>query len=305
MKKWRLIFPLAVIAVLTAVPVADDGRDFRHIYDSVYNHLIVFREAGVVYFKRMENGAITSAIDMNAPCRQVIPYTRLLFAPAFFKADPGNVLSIGLGAGAFNRLFNRSYPASRLVTVEIDPMVNELAKRYTAFHEAENNRVALDDGRVFLRRNSMKWDWIVLDAYVRNSQIPPHLTTLEFYKLIKSRLSPDGVLVSNLYSGTKLFDSHVATLRRAFRQVLFFRVGDSDKGSKSIVAVCADYEKPAMGEVLRDANVRSLPDLRPYGVDFDALRRSVLGRDDRLISQPGRVLTDDFAPVEFLDTRKS
>jgi spermidine synthase len=304
MKKGGQLIFLLMVSVLVTVLVSINGYAFPHVYDSVYNHLIIFKEGSVVYFKRMENGAITSAIDVNAPSRQVIPYTRLLFTPIFFKAKPGKVLSIGLGAGAFNRLFNIVYPESSLVTVEIDSMVNELAKKYTGFYETMNNRVAIDDGRVFLRRSNTKWDWIVLDAYVKRSQIPPHLTTLEFYELIKKRLTPDGILVSNLYSGTALFDSHVATLKRAFNQVLFFKVGDSSKEANSIVAVCANYINPVMKTVLLNSKAESLPNLKKYNVDFKEIKLSILSQNDRLINQRGQILTDDFAPVEFLEIRK-
>jgi spermidine synthase len=143
-----------------------------------------------------------------------------------------------------------------------------------------------------------------MDAYVKRSQIPPHLTTLEFYDLIKKRLSPDGIMVSNIYSGTELFDSHVATLKRAFNQVLFFKVRDSSKDSPSIIAVCADYSKPDLRTVLLNSKIGLLPDLRKYDVDLTDIKMSVLENNDRLINKNGQILTDDFAPVEFLETRK-
>ena len=63
---------------------------------------------------------------------------------------------------------------------------------------------------------------MILDAYVRNSQVPPHLTTLEFYQAVKHHLEDDGVFATNVHGGTALFQSHVKTMSAAFPQVVFF-----------------------------------------------------------------------------------
>lgn len=270
-------------------------------YDSPYNHLIVLKDLEVISFKRLENGAIISAIDLGNPALQVIPYTRYLFAPALFYPAPMRVLSLGLGAGAINRLFTKIYPDALLVSVEIDPMILKVAVKHTGFAESQNNKVVIRDARVFLRRDNRKWDWIILDAFVKRSQVPPHLTTLEFYNLIADCLTDEGILVSNLHSGTRLFDSHVATMRKAFSQVLFFDVG----ARSNIIALCVDYTSPALLSVIENLDIKTLPDVSAFAVDFAAIKASVIAPDDPRLNQQAQVLIDDFAPVEFLDLLKS
>ena len=270
-------------------------------YDSPYNHLIVLQDSEIVSFKRMENGAIVSAIDRANPARQVVLYTRYLFAPILFRPTPERALSLGLGAGAINRLFNRLYPDALLVSVEIDPMILEVAVKHTGFTESINNRVIIRDARMFLRQDKRKWDWIILDAFVKRSQIPPHLTTLEFYHLVSNRLAKNGIMVSNLHSGTRLFDSHVATLRKAFSQVLFFDVTNAG----NVVALCVNYTAPRLLSVMRTLDLKTLPDVDEFGVDFAAIKASVIASDAPLLNRPAEVLIDDFAPVEFLDLQES
>lgn len=270
-------------------------------YDSPYNHVIVLQKADVVSFKRMENGATVSAIDRSNPARQVISYTRYLFAPALFRPAPERALNVGLGAGAINRLFTKLFPDTLLVSVEIDPMIVEVAVKYTNFVESPNNKVVIQDGRVFLRRDKRQWDWIVIDAFVKRSQIPPHLTTLEFYQLVSDRLTDRGVMAINLHAGSRLFDSQAATLRAAFRQVLFFRVGNRG----NVIALGAAYAEPSLLSLLEDLDPETLPDARAYQVDFAVIKNSVVPPDAPLLNRSGKVLIDDYAPVEFLELLKS
>ena len=97
-------------------------------------------------------------------------------------------------------------------------MMVEIAQTYTGFQSDERNKIVVNDGRRHLQKTGGKWDWILLDAYVRRSQVPPQFTTVEFYKLVASRLSDNGVFVDNIHAGTALFQSNVKTLVASFRK---------------------------------------------------------------------------------------
>jgi spermidine synthase len=292
----RALLALFCIAVLTIA--GDVARSDEIVRESLYNYLIIKRDGSIVRFRRMENGATVSAIDLANPQRQVISYTGALFAPTLIKT-PRRVLNIGLGAGAINRLFETAFPESELVSVEIDPMILEVAKTFTQFSEAERNKVVINDGRRFLQRNRDKWDWIILDAYVRNSQVPPHLTTLEFYEVVKDHLADDGVFATNVHGGTALFQSHVKTMTAAFPQVAFFPVGDSG----SIIAMAVKFRSPNLLQAIAGADITKLPALAAFGVDFTDLKKGWQTAKDFELPRNIRVLSDDFAPAEFLDIR--
>lgn len=264
----------------------------REVYDSLYNHLIVERSGSSIFFRRMENGSTISAIDMSNPAYQLLPYSRFLFAAAFAVPEPQRALTIGLGAGAFDRLFVKMFDA-HLMSVEIDQMIYDVAVDLTGFETGPQNDVAIEDGRVFLRRNDEEWDWIVIDAFVKNSQIPPHLTTLEFYDLVKERLAPGGVLAINLHAGTKLFDSIVATLKQSFASTIFFDVPDHD----NVIALASAEQN--LGERLEMPRFLSAR-LNTFGVSLPQVAQNLVPDDHPLIKGDGEVLTDDFAPVEFL-----
>lgn len=113
------------------------------VRESPYNHVTIRRNGSVVSFRRLENGGAASAIDLANPRRQVIPYTATLFAPALVHCCPSRVLNVGLGAGAFERLFETAFAGSSLTTIEIDPMIVEIAETHTGFRPGPRTEVVI------------------------------------------------------------------------------------------------------------------------------------------------------------------
>jgi spermidine synthase len=278
---------VAPMFIGTAVPL----RAEEYVRESAYNYIIVVVDQSVVWLRRVENGQELSAIDINQPGRQVIPYTRYLFLPALLNSRPHSALNIGLGAGAFNRLFNLAFPECELTTVEIDPMIVDIAREFTGFTEAKNNHVEIADGRRFLNQSREHWDWIVLDAYIRKSQIPPHLTTVEFFGLVRNHLTPNGLFVVNL-TGSKEFLRRVsATIEIAFPGSIFWSVGGN--------VVCVASLQPALNQRVEAAVLPKLDvDLVKYDVDLADL---VKGPHWSVAPDANAALTDDFAPTEYLN----
>jgi predicted membrane-bound spermidine synthase len=262
------------------------------VRESAYNYIIVSQDGPVISFRRMENGASVSAIDLNRPSYQVIPYTKYLFAPSLVDPHPSKVLSIGLGAGAFNRLFNLAYPEAALTTVEIDPMIRDLAVELTKFRETAGNKVVIDDGRRYLRRSDERYDWIVIDAFVRNSQYPPHLATREFFQLVADHLTDQGILVINVMSGNKLYDCLVATIASVMPNALLFEVP-----GKGNVIVLARKSADSLKEKIAIGAPPAAALLQVNGVDLPQIRTAGLAPGPVGCADP---LTDDFSPTEFL-----
>jgi spermidine synthase len=262
------------------------------VRESAYNYIIVARDGPVVSFRRMENGAAISAIDTGRPTFQVIPYTKFLFAASLVNPNPASALSIGLGAGSLNRLFNPLYPAAILTSVEIDPMIRDLAVEFTQFQPSERNRVVIEDGRRFLRRSADKWDWIVIDAFVRNSQYPPHLATHEFFALVGDHLNEGGVLAINVISGNRLFDCLIGAIASAFKSCVLFPVPKTAN-----VVVLASMRAQADMEAAIKSTAASPALLADNGVDLALFRAAAAPPGALSCARP---LTDDFAPTEFL-----
>lgn len=156
-------------ALLGQVETHGNGSssDFTELHDTVYNTLVVARRGPIVELrgKARQTEAIESAVDLRDTLRLVVPYTRTLYGALFLKPSPSKVLMVGLGGAGFHRLFVAAFPEATLHTVELDPKVLELSKKYMGFEPARNTPVTLMDGRMFIKRTEMRWDWLILDAY--------------------------------------------------------------------------------------------------------------------------------------------
>jgi spermidine synthase len=268
-------------------------------FDSPYNFVFVEREGSVVTFRYSRNRGRMSAIDLANPPFQVVPYTRYYAAADLVRPAPRQVLMAGLGAGGFNRLFGAIHPEARLVTVEIDPMMLRLAEEQTGLRTGPANEVVIEDARVFLRRSREAFDWILLDAFDRDAQIPVHLTTREFFRLLADRLPEDGLMLTNLHQGTNFFTSHVATIRDVFPEVVLLPV----EGVANVIVMAAKSAKGSIAARLRPYGPEERARYLALGVDLDEIVGNVVREQDYLayLGERAMVLTDDFAPVESLD----
>lgn len=285
---------ITLIALAIASPVL--AEDFVKEFDSVYGHLIVSRRGSIVEMYANYRGwqARESGIDLDDPSRIVVPYVKFLFAGSMVAPDPKNALLIGLGGGGFNRLFNETYPNATLTSVEIDPKVVQLAKQYMGFEESDINKVVTRDGRSFLRRSKEVYDWILLDAF-HGSVVPPHLKTLEFYKEAAAKLSPDGVLISNVHTGSELIYYDLATYRAAFSDVVALDV----PATGNIIILAANLPQGTLEQRLRAFDPNNAPgETWKREIDPAAIVKAIIPLTEAQF-QRGRVMTDDFAPAEY------
>ena len=94
-----------------------------------------------------------------------------------------HVLMIGCGGGTLATMLRRV--GVKVTVADIDGRNFEIARAY--FNMPDDVECHIADGEAFLRRDSRKYDAIVLDAYTDN-EIPRHLRKRRFFNLLKSRL---------------------------------------------------------------------------------------------------------------------
>jgi spermidine synthase len=291
-----------LLLALPALVAEGVGGDYVERFDTLYNSLTVERKGTIVELRARARGgeALESAVDLSDPLRLVVPYTRTLFAALFIRPQPSRVLMVGLGGAGFHRLFAAAFPDALLRTVELDPKVFELCQTRLGFKPTANTPVTLLDGRLFVRRDRSKWDWIILDAF-RGGFVPPHLKTAEFYRECAARLDERGVLVSNLHSGSALYYADLKTIQSVFPQVVLFET--AGRGNAIVCAV--KYREPAVTNLAAWPATDKL--MRPPfagRLDLDAIRDEHR-RLPEMAMREALLLTDDFAPVEFLDVVKA
>jgi spermidine synthase len=279
------LFGMLALAQPT-VAVANDLLEKR---ESLYNNIFIFGDADNVSmtFGQNKRYYTESSMKLSDPGELTVEYTKYMTVGVAYVPKVERIAEIGLGGGRTVSYLSASLPDTGILAIELDKDVVELAKKYFKFQETARLRTVVADGRAFLLKDAEKWDVILIDAY-RGPFVPFHLLTKEFYTLVKSRLNPGGVVVQNIEPSTMLFDAASATLKSVFPSV------DLYDGGGNIVAVGYDGPQLSQAELLaRAARVQERYKLR-YDLTKLAAARRVLNRPT------GKVMTDDFAPVETM-----
>ena len=199
-----------------------------------------------------------------------------------------DALCIGLGVGIVPMEFARQ--GVRVDVVEINPAVVRVARDYFDLDPAKI-RITIDDGRHFLNRCKSKYDAVVLDAFLGDSS-PSHLLTREAFSAMRRVLKPAGVLVINsfgeLQPGRDYFSASLNnTLKAVFPGV---RAHVSSDGA--IFFVGANYP---------DLRFIRPPDCSAFPPLVQSQAAAAFAEIGNIPAGHGRVLTDDFNPVEFYD----
>lgn len=207
------------------------------------------------------------------------------------------MLIIGLAAGTVSELVTDVYGPVPITGVELDPQIIAVGQAYFNMNQPNLTPIAAD-GRAWLAQQppDAQWDLIAVDAY-RPPYIPFHLTTVEFFQLVRGHLTPDGVLAINVGrtdTNFALVDALAATLAHVFPAVYAI----DEPGPPATLAntlVVAAMQPVAMEDV--HANIAALgtdyaPEFRSFAQDASTQIRP---------AQPpagAPVFTDDKAPVE-------
>jgi len=119
------------------------------------------------------------------------------------KSAPLRVLILGLAAGNMSRLLHAYHdPDADLVIdgVEVDPGMVRTARRHFGLTARAHPhlRIHVMDGRLYLRTTRNRYDVIVVDCYLNQIYIPPHMSTVSFFREVRDRLAPHGILALNV-----------------------------------------------------------------------------------------------------------
>ncbi len=280
---------LAALFCAAVGPAIGQALGLLESRESLYNNIFIFgdKDNVTMTFGQNKRYYTESSMKLSDPGALTVDYTRYMTLGIAYPPKLERILEIGLGGGRTVSYLGASLPDTSIVAVELDKDVVALAKKYFRFTETAKLKTVVSDGRAFLIRDNSRWDVILIDAY-RGPFVPFHLLTKEFYALVKSRLAPGGVVVQNIEPSTMLFDSATATLNSVFPSV------DLYDGGGNVVAVGYDGPSLPQSELLkRAASVQQKLQLR-----YDLRTMAV---DRRVLQHPkGKIMTDDFAPVETL-----
>lgn len=286
---------LAVLALTPAIYAQTGDRKLLESKESLYNNIYVYQDGSNISMTFGQNSKIyTESIHNTAdPSELPVKYTQMMTATVMYPPHLDSILEIGFGGGTVASYLHSFLPDTQITSVELDPAVVELAKKYFGVKDDDHFKQVVKDGRLFLADSKDHYDIILIDAY-RGPFVPFHLLTQQFYQLVKDHLTDGGVVAQNVEPTTMLFDSAVKTIHSIFPQIEFY----SAEGN--VVTVAYPGKFMTQDELTKVAAERQAKYHFRYDLTALLAARKRFPPEIGPMNADAPVLTDDFAPVEAL-----
>ncbi|MBA3376664.1 MAG: fused MFS/spermidine synthase [Actinobacteria bacterium] len=287
---------LVVAAVLAALVVLPPGaikaeRGLLHEETSYHQYIqVVERSDGRRVLHLNEGVAVHSVWQPGENVLTGGVWDAFLALPPLLGRPLERVAILGNAAGTTARALGVYYPDADIDGVELDPAVSRVGRRFFGLEDNPRLTVHDADARPFLRRTDNRYDLIIVDAY-HQPYVPFYLATREFFRLVRERLTPGGIVALNVAAvpgDRRLVDGIGRTVAAELSQVLQWpalRFNTLVLGLTQPLAAQEFQRRLANGP----ADVASL--------------RQLLARDVRALTASGRPWTDDRAPVEWITDR--
>lgn len=236
------------------------------------------------------SGRIVQSLMCKArPDDIVLPNQLAMLAGLLWRAKaPTRVLNLGFGSGMFERFFHARLPKCEVVSVEIEPAMVTLARRY--FGIPADWPVIVEDAARYLERSELGFDFIVCDIFADECH-PDCLFDPYFHAAAAKRLRRTGALALNV-SPTSDDDLReiLAALRQSVEWVVLAPV--PDHGNVVVFASrCAPPDDAQLSARASAFEKATGVDLHPYlaGIERLPARSSVIGGNRRSRQAAGRV----------------
>jgi predicted membrane-bound spermidine synthase len=233
--------------------------------------------------------AVQSSYIVSKPQILQSPYTRYFTLPNCYK-EKNNVLMIGGGGFIYPSYSLKYTPKNEITVVEIDPKLTQIAETY--FDLPLNNKkikIENSDGRLFLNKNEINYDAIIMDAFDYNL-IPFQLVTYEAITKIYSSLNSDGIVIMNIVDSVSknkinFLGSEYKTYKSLFPKVEIYQVNNNLNLSNRQNFILVAYKNNNATNLQEDCLFNT--------------NHFYKNKIDMSI-QNGLILTDKFAPIDRL-----
>lgn len=296
---FKLIWMPALLAIVAALSAGQSLKNSAgQIYEaeSAYNYIQVQEANGFTLLKLNDGQGIHSIYHPDT-LNYGGPWEQFLVGPYFYAnrkpQDIKRMAIVGLAAGTAARQATAVYGDIAIDGFELDEKIVEVGEKYFGLN-LPNLTVHIGDGRLNLERSPYKYDIIAVDAY-RPPYIPPHMTTQEFFTIIASHLTDDGVLTINVGSvpgDRRLIDGLATTIGTVFPSIHIMDI----PGTLNTMIFAT--KQPTVRENFSANLVALASDPNTYPLLIASMSSTFANFKDGY--QTTTVFTDDLAPIEWI-----
>jgi spermidine synthase len=288
-RRWLLLS--AALAALVALPPGAVKPSAGLLYEreSPYQYIQVVERNGARYL-HLDEGVVTHSVWRPNTVLTGGYWDAFLTVPPLLGRPLRRVAVLGNAGGTIARALGVFEPQASVDGVELDPTVTAVARRYFGLDSNPRLTVHDEDARPFLRDTHARYDLIVVDAY-RPPYVPFYLATREFFRLVRERLAPGGLVALNVATvpgDHRLAEAIAGTLATELPQVVVWQLV---RYNALVVGLARPLPLPELRARLLRGPKRLLPIARMFARDVYA-------------AAPSRhPWTDDHAPVEWVTDR--
>ncbi len=296
---FKLIWMPALLAIVAALSAGQSLKNSAgQIYEaeSAYNYIQVQEANGFTLLKLNDGQGIHSIYHPDT-LNYGGPWEQFLVGPYFYAnrkpQDIKRMAIVGLAAGTAARQATAVYGDIAIDGFELDEKIVEVGEKYFGLN-LPNLTVHIGDGRLNLERSPYKYDIIAVDAY-RPPYIPPHMTTQEFFTIIASHLTDDGVLTINVGSvpgDRRLIDGLATTIGTVFPSIHIMDI----PGTLNTMIFAT--KQPTIRENFSANLVALASDPNVHPLLITSMSSTFANFKDGY--QTTTVFTDDLAPIEWI-----
>lgn len=300
--KFTLIIVLLPVILLWQFPrQIKESENQLYETESAYNYIEIVQESGFNLLKLNDGQGIQSIYHPDID-NYYGPWEQILTAP-FFTACPlnpekiQNAAILGSAGGTSASQMLKVFPNVQIDGFEIDPEITRLAKRYFAMPETNYNVSAMD-GRIGLMNSKFTYDVVMVDAY-QTPYIAVNMCTVEFFRIVKGKLTSEGVLVMNIgreENDRSLLNSITKTARQVFPNIFIVDIPNAYNSILFAMTEEGSTENLQCNYDILRADQHA-PDLLIETLSVALGNPAVADYDQ------GIIFTDDYAPVEMLTNR--
>jgi spermidine synthase len=252
--------------------------------ESQYNVIKVFEENNEL-FLYLNNffGFHSMSLDKKKITESYYDY--FLITPILTNGK--QVLILGNGAGTAMTQLSYFYQLY-IDGIELDPVLTKVGKNILKLKPDRNEiNIIHKDARNYLDKNDKLYDIIIIDLYAGSPYIPFHLSTVEFFNLVKEHLKKDGVLAINFpeYALNSDFETYYLNTINRFFPSLFItnHIILTFKEKKDLEFIKNKIQKFQSNEVLKSI--------------FNEISNQIYQKEP---TKNNLIFTDNLAPIDNL-----
>lgn len=168
--------------------------------ESQYNGKITITEWG--HTRKLIVDQVLQSINYDSPICERLYWGKVINILKEHEPDFKNLLLLGLGGGTLINLLSRNFSEANLISVELDPVMVDIANDYFGIKDLPNHRVIVSDAmKVVVDPTEFDiqphtFQVLIVDIYI-GSNFPDLGKSGNFISALKKLVAPRGLIIFN------------------------------------------------------------------------------------------------------------